>query len=335
MRRGTLLIVDDESQNVRLLSRVLKEVFQAIESTTDSRNARELYQALKPDLILLDLSMPNLDGFQVMEQLREIEKESYLPVIVLTGMAEQDKRNKALALGAKDFITKPFDLVELRTRVMNALEVRLLHNDIRDHRNRLETYVNPGTRRVARLQREEVAHSARRTILFSDLRGFTSFSERQEPSEVFRILDEAIEVQGVAIESNHGEVDKFIGDCVMGVFEQSSDACHAAAEIIRATKDFLGKNSCASLVPGIGIHCGQVVEGIIGKRALRSFTLIGDAVNVASRLSDLAASGTIVISLDVFDELSPQEREPFVVADDMAIRGRANSVSVRLRNVVV
>lgn len=135
--RGKILIVDDLDANVRLLDRILRGAgYVSIESTTDSGAVCELHKRNGYDLILLDLQMPGMDGFQVMQGLKEIEAGGYLPVLAVT--AHPGHKLRALQSGAKDFISKPFDLAEVSMRVHNMLEVRLLHEAARHHGKMLE-----------------------------------------------------------------------------------------------------------------------------------------------------------------------------------------------------
>jgi putative two-component system response regulator len=126
-----ILIIDDQPVNVLLLEKMLEDAhYKFIHSTTDSRKALKLYSEFKPDLVLLDLNMPHLSGFQVMAQLQELEKESYIPILILTAQIDKDVRLRALQEGAKDYLCKPFDVTEVLCRIHNLLEVRLLHNQI-------------------------------------------------------------------------------------------------------------------------------------------------------------------------------------------------------------
>ena len=135
-----ILVVDDREANVRLLEQILSEEgYTRVTTTTNSREVRALHLKNRYDLILLDLQMPGMDGFQVMDDLREIESNSYLPVIVLT--AQPALKLRALRAGAKDFISKPFELVEVTTRIHNMLEVRLLYRQIEKYSNVLERTV--------------------------------------------------------------------------------------------------------------------------------------------------------------------------------------------------
>lgn len=128
-----ILIVDDAEANLKLLEDLLeREGFHQIVSTADSTRALELFKAFEPDLVLLDLMMPELDGYAVMEMLsRHIPKNVYLPVLVVTADATIGARRKALALGAKDFLTKPFDNIEAMLRVWNLLETRVLYRHLK------------------------------------------------------------------------------------------------------------------------------------------------------------------------------------------------------------
>ena len=149
-----ILVVDDREANVRLLEQILSEEgYTRVTTTTNSREVCALHLKNRYDLILLDLQMPGMDGFQVMDDLREIESNSYLPVIVLT--AQPALKLRALRAGAKDFISKPFELVEVTTRIHNMLEVRLLYRQIEKHNDVLEQAVRE---RTAELRESELRH---------------------------------------------------------------------------------------------------------------------------------------------------------------------------------
>lgn len=148
-----ILVVDDQEANVRLLEGMLRIAgYVSVESTTDPTEVCELHRQNRYALILLDLLMPGMDGFQVMEGLKEIERDGYLPVLVIT--AQPDHKLRALQAGAKDFVSKPFDLAELRARVHNILEVRLLHLESKHYSKVLEETVREleASREVIRLK---------------------------------------------------------------------------------------------------------------------------------------------------------------------------------------
>jgi serine phosphatase RsbU (regulator of sigma subunit) len=160
-----ILVVDDREANVRLLEGMLRIAgYTSVESTTVPNQVCELHRKNRYSLILLDLQMPGMDGFQVMEGLREIEKEGYLPVLVIT--AQPDHKLRALQAGAKDFVSKPFDLAELRARVHNILEVRLLHQETKNYSQALEETVREleTSREVIRLKTLEERKAGEREL---------------------------------------------------------------------------------------------------------------------------------------------------------------------------
>jgi PAS domain S-box-containing protein len=160
---ASILIVDDQEANVMLLEQVLRNAgYTRITSTMDPQAVRALHQQHRYDLILLDLQMPEMDGFEVMEGLRDIEAGSYLPVLVIT--AQPGHKLRALQAGAKDFVSKPFDLVEVKTRIHNMLEVRLLYQKLGEYSKSLEQMVEERTAEL----RESEARFQRFTELSSD-----------------------------------------------------------------------------------------------------------------------------------------------------------------------
>ncbi len=140
-------MVDDEWPNVHLLERFLQEAgFTNIRSTSDSREAARIYREMRPDIVLLDLLMPFLNGFEVMKLLREEESPgAYVPIVVLTADITNETKQRALSSGAKDFLTKPLDLTEVLLRLRNLLETRMLHLQIRAHNEQLEHKVRERT----------------------------------------------------------------------------------------------------------------------------------------------------------------------------------------------
>ncbi|MCH8157317.1 MAG: response regulator [Nitrospinae bacterium] len=146
IKSGKILIIDDNPTNILLLEEMLKqEGYSSIRHCTDSRKAVPLYEEFRPHLVLLDLNMPHADGFDVMRQLKQIEKESYLSILVLTAQQDQESRLRALQCGARDFLSKPFDLIEVSLRIRNLLEIRLLNEQILKNNRMLEETVQERT----------------------------------------------------------------------------------------------------------------------------------------------------------------------------------------------
>jgi len=161
-KNARILIIDDERPNVDLLCRLLDRAgFHRLETTTDPRDAAALYIRFRPDLILLDLHMPHLDGLSVMDKLNEIVEASYLPILMLTGDISPEARREALARGAKDFVNKPFDSDEVLLRIRTLLETRFLYLQIQSHNQMLEAKVRERTRELEAAQIEIIERLAR------------------------------------------------------------------------------------------------------------------------------------------------------------------------------
>ncbi|MBT9569156.1 MAG: diguanylate cyclase [Thiobacillus sp.] len=188
MLNASILVVDDLETNVLLLEQMLREAgYCCVSSTRDARLVRDLHRDNRYDLILLDLQMPDMDGFQVMEELKEIEADGYLPVLAIT--AQPGHKLKALTAGAKDFIAKPFDFMEARTRIHNMLEVRLLYKQLAQYSQALESMAMhdaltglPNRRLLTDRLSLSIAHAYRNksamAVLYLDLDGFKSINDR-------------------------------------------------------------------------------------------------------------------------------------------------------------
>jgi len=161
-RESRILIVDDNQANVHLLEQLLDiEDFENVKSTTDPRTVKDLHQEFNFDLILLDIRMPHMDGFEVMAGLKEIHKEDYLPIIVLTAQRDMETRLRALESGAKDFLTKPFDRLEVLHRIENMLEVRYLYNEQSRQAEILEQKVQDRTKEISKTRLEIIQRLGR------------------------------------------------------------------------------------------------------------------------------------------------------------------------------
>ena len=153
--KSKIMIVDDEPSNVLLLEQMMAQVgYDNLHSTTDSTQFLKLFAEVQPDLILLDLNMPGMDGFEVMEQLKEVDPQSLVPVLVLTALRDEETKLRALGSGAKDFLSKPFDLTEASLRIKNLLEMRILHQRVQMHNEILEDQVQVRTAELERSTEE-------------------------------------------------------------------------------------------------------------------------------------------------------------------------------------
>ena len=188
--QARILIVDDQEANVTLLEEMLREAgYTRVASTMDPHQVCALHRKERYDLILLDLQMPGMDGFQVIEGLKTNPRDSYLPVLVIT--AQPGHKLRALHAGARDFISKPFDLVEVKTRIRNMLEVRLLYKALENHSNELERAVQERTAEL----RESEARYRSLTELASDW-----YWEQDERGTFTKVSGPALEMLGIRVD---------------------------------------------------------------------------------------------------------------------------------------
>ena len=213
-----ILVVDDQEANVRLLEQMLSDGgYTHISSTMNPHDVADLYRQNRYDLILLDLQMPGMDGFQVLEGLKKIETHGYLPVLVIT--AQPGHKLRALQAGAKDFVSKPFDLIEVQTRIHNMLEVRLLYKQLENYNKVLEQTV---AERTAEL-RESEARFRRLTELASDW-----YWEQDEKGNFTKVYGPVLDMLGITVDNLLGESKETAGarwnDAEYAVFKANIEA---------------------------------------------------------------------------------------------------------------
>jgi len=317
---GKILIVDDRKSNILLLDRILRGAgYVSVASTMDSSEACELHRKNRYDLILLDLQMPGMDGFQVMEGLKAIELDGYLPVLVIT--AQPGNKLRALQAGAKDFISKPFDLAEVLARVHNMLEVRLLHTETKKLLARIVAEQKVSERLLLNVLPHSIAERLKGrpeviadcfkevivdsfeevTVLFADIVEFTKFSEGVSAEVLVEVLND-IFTRFDSIADDRGiEKIKTIGDAYMAAaglpvpaVDHSVRVANMALDMLE-TIDRFNEHSPHKLNVRIGIDTGAVVAGVIGKRKFL-YDLWGDVVNTASRMESHGLPGRIQIT---------------------------------------
>lgn len=318
--KASILIVDDQEANVSLLEKVLRGAgYVSIESTTNPNKVCGLHRQNHYDLILLDLQMPGMDGFQVMEGLKEIETGGYLPVLVLT--AQPGHKLRALKAGAKDFVSKPFDLGEVLIRVYNMIEVRLLHLEIKKLYDRVVAEQKVSERLLLNVLPQSIAIRLKGrpevtadsfteiiadsfpevTVLFADIVGFTKFSECLSAEVLVDVLNDIFTCFDNIADKRGLEKIKTIGDSYMAaaglpvpVADHTARAAHMALDMIEVMDRF-NEQGPYKLRVRIGISTGAAVAGVIGKRKFL-YDLWGDVVNTASRMESHGVSGRIQIT---------------------------------------
>ena len=291
-----LLVVDDNKVNRLLLTRSLELQGHAVESVANGRLALELLRSPNPsagfDLILLDMEMPEMDGFQVLEQLAADRALRDLPVIVTSSLEGVGNIARCIELGAEDYLAKPVNPVLLKARIGASLEKKHLRDQQKELVRRF------ATSEVAQdLQQSGFALGGRRVraaVMFSDIRGFTALVESQSPEETIELLNTYYTLMFDAISGHGGVVNQMVGDGLMAIFgaplpvpDPSLAAARAALDM-REMIELLNAERTAQARPairiGVGIATGDVVAGYTGTQQRATSTCIGDTVNLAARL---------------------------------------------------
>jgi adenylate cyclase len=338
---GRILVVDDVAQNVRLLQAVLEAHGYEIVPATDGQTALELAVSSNPDLVLLDVMMPQPDGYAVCRRLRAHEQTTMLPVIMLTA-SEGTEKTKAIEAGADDFIPKPFNQQELLTRIRSLLRIKRYHDTITtqaaellDLNRTLEERVQAQLdelERLGRLRRflspqladaivsagdESILRSHRRQVamFFADLRGWTTFVDAVEPEELMRVLGEFHGTIGELVKRFDATVGFIEGDGVQLFFNDPIEVPDAALRAVRlgcALREEMGELTLRwrkrgyDLDFGAGIALGYATCGEVGFEGRFDYAAIGAVTNLASRLADEAAAGQILVAQRLYAEVEDE-----------------------------
>jgi adenylate cyclase len=343
---GRILVVDDVPQNLRLLEAVLEPRGYDVVTAADGPAALALVQSDDPDLVLLDVVMPEMDGYAVCRRIREREETAVLPVIMVTSSGGQEKR-QAIEAGADDFVQKPFDQHELLTRVRSLLRIKRYHDTIKTQSSQLlelnrtlEQRVRTQLDELERLQRlrrflspqlseaivssgdESILASHRREVamFFADLRGWTSFVDSAEPEELMRVLGEFHDTVGLLVRRFDATVGFIEGDGVQLFFNDPIEVPDAALRAVRlgcALREEMAELTVQwrkrghALDFGAGIALGYATCGEIGFEGRSDYAAIGAVTNLASRLADEATAGQILIDQRLYAEVEARvEVEP-------------------------
>jgi class 3 adenylate cyclase len=289
---GTVLIADDNRVNRLLLARGLEHEGHQVVFAEHGREALELLGRQQFDLLLLDVLMPELDGYEVLAKLKDDPHLREIPVIVTSALDELDSVVRCLEMGAEDYLTKPVNPVLLNARINASLEKKRLRDQQRELISKF------ATREVAEdlltsgfaLGGKHVEASA----MFCDIRSFTTISESREPAETIELLNDYYTLMMDAIMGEGGIVNQMVGDGLMAIFgapvprEDHRQAAVLAArqmvELIRLFNDEQAARDKVQIEIGVGIASGRVVAGYTGTHNRATYTCVGDTVNVAARL---------------------------------------------------
>jgi class 3 adenylate cyclase len=290
----------------------------------DGQTALDLALTDPPDLALLDIQMPRVDGVELCRTLKSTPDTRFVPVVVVTAYDSDDEKLKAIDAGADDFISKPYSSIILLTRVRSLLRIKKLNDDV-EARNRLLRQV------IDRYVAEDVAdiilkdpehhlqlggESRMVTVLFADIRGFTKFTERHPAPQVIETLNRIFKPMSNLVFAYRGTFDKYLGDGLMAFYgapisemddaSRALDTAIAMQRLFQTMRDETGE-IMQGLDLGIGLHSGEAVVGNIGSEFVMDYTVVGDVVNVAKRLQEVAKEGQILISETTYEQVGEVE----------------------------
>ncbi|MBN8490925.1 MAG: adenylate/guanylate cyclase domain-containing response regulator [Burkholderiales bacterium] len=331
-----LLVADDNKVNRLLLGRSLEQLGHKVAMAENGRIALEMLRRESFDLLLLDMEMPEMSGFQVLEQMVADLQLRDLPVIVTSSLEGVAHVARCIELGADDYLPKPVNPVLLKARVGSSLEKKRL----RDQQSALVRRF--ATSEVAEdLQRSGFALGGKRiegTVMFCDIRGFTSITEQQSPEDTIELLNTFYTLMFDAITGAGGVVNQMVGDGLMSIFgaplplaDPCGSAVRAGREMIELIEMLNVEREAGGRLPlkiGVGIATGQMIAGYTGTHSRATYTCIGDAVNLAARLEahTKLAGRPILVDGPTADAVAGQlALEPL---GEVALKGKAAAVPV-------
>jgi two-component system sensor histidine kinase ChiS len=357
-----ILLVDDDLTNLLLLEELLGSEGYQTDSATSGMEALEKSGTRVPDLILLDVMMPDMDGFEACRRLRENPQLQTVPIILLTALDDEASQIQGLESLADAYFTKPIRSNLLLAKISSLLQLQTIREKQRADKVKpqfdLAWSVNEeliekfrlfvpeqflcriapqgvDSIRLGNALEEEI------TVLFCDIRGFTALAESQEALATYKWLNAFFSQMSEAIAANYGFIDKYLGDAIMAVFDRPgshpNDGINAALYMAYALQEFNHNRQQFNLENpvkiGIGINTGKAVIGTIGSNSRMDSTVIGDAVNTASRLEELTKyyRCDIIVSETVINQIFPDNLAENVYArslDRLVLRGKTNPIKI-------
>jgi adenylate cyclase len=361
----TILVVDDTPQNVKLLVEILKAQKYHVVTADGGAAGLQAVETHAPDLILLDIMMPDIDGYEVCRRIREMEAHHLTPVVMVTALDGKEERVKGIESGADDFLNKPIVIPELVARVRSLLRIKSLHDQVRVQAVELETFNQQlevkvqeqlakiqrmdGLKRFLPPQVAEIAltgneetflqklqpHRQHIVVVFLDLIGFTAFALSEEPEDLMQMLGEFNRAMGELVWQYEGTLDRFTGDGMMIFF---NDPIPVPDAELRALKMTIAMRDAFEALRQVwnhrgyelgccwGVASGYATIGVIGFEQRLDYTAMGTVTNLAARLCDVGADTEILVTKRLMVKVENQ----FVVDDrgDMAFKGNPRPTGI-------
>ncbi len=353
----SVLAVDDDEGIRTVLGAILHAAGYRVTLARSGEEAIRVARNEHPDVILLDVEMPGLNGYQTAAALSGSEETRSIPIMVLTALSAVEDRLRALKAGAVDFLSKPVDPDLLTHKVESLARLKAYHDDMKRQRTellaevagksgQLQEALDSFARFVPReflrcLSKKSILDIALgdqvltdMAILFSDIRSFTSLSEKMTPRQIFKFLNSYLERMNPFIWENDGFIDKYIGDGIMALFPSGAEAAlKAAIAMLSHIPLYNAQRASFGYDPirvGIGVHAGPVMLGVIGHERFMQGTVMSDSVNLASRLEGLTKvyGVSLVVSSHVLFGLDDPNRYGYRFLDQVRVKGKEELVSV-------
>lgn len=362
---ATLLVVDDTPQNVRLLCGILETQGYHVISADGGAAALQTMQTSEPDLVLLDVMMPDIDGYEVCRQIRQMPAHQLTPIVMVTALDGKEDRVKGIEAGADEFLNKPVVIPELTARVRSLLRIKSLHDQVKvqaeeleslnrrleakvqdqvgkiERMNGLKRFLPPQVAEIALTSNEEEflkqlqPHRQNIVVVFLDLVGFTAFALSEEPEELMQMLGEFNKAMGDLVWKFEGTLDRFTGDGMMVFFNdpvEIPDPEVRALEMALAMRDAFEKLRLGWTKQGYDLGCcwgiasGYATIGVIGFEQRLDYTAMGTVTNQAARLCEEAADQEILVTRRLISKVEGQ----FVIEDrgDVSLKGNPRPTGI-------
>lgn len=322
---GRLLIIDDDDANRLVLARHLQDLGHNVESSSSSKKVFDLLAGATFDLIFLDLTMPDVDGLAILTQLKASEKWRAIPVVMISGIHDEDSVINCIEAGADDFLIKPINRVLLNARLNAGLERKRWHDREQRYLKDLERNHQFIRDTFGRYVSEEIVESilaqpnglhlggkmTRVSILMADIRGFTTMAEKLAPAQVVKMLNNYLGVMSDIIIGHRGTIDEFIGDAILAIFgapmpqqDHADRALACALDMQGAIGKINAENQRLGLPDvgiGIAVNTGEVVAGNIGSDKRVKYGVVGHTVNLTARMESFCRAGEVLASQETLN----------------------------------